>query len=90
MGRNVFGEVRVRNLIWGLILIFIAVALIVLVYSYFSGMTSGGGDIVLKREGISGLSMVMFAILLFGLLGGFEIGRYVQTESIRRRKETEE
>jgi len=83
--RKLFKEAGVRNLITGIISLFVAIVFIIWVYSYLTGMVSGGGDLIMKREGIIGLLYFGFGILFFGLLGGFEIGRYVEMEFSKRR-----
>jgi len=86
--KYVYGEASTKNLIFGLICVFIAIVLVIWVYTYVSGMASGGEDIVMKHEGIIGLLYYGFGVLFFGLIGGFEIGRYVQTEFTKRRTRT--
>lgn len=80
MGKLIDWKVRTMDLILGLISVFIAIGLIIWVYTYVSGMASGGEDIVMKHEGIIGFLYYGFGVLFFGLLGGFEIGRYVQAQ----------
>lgn len=59
---------------------------IVYLYAYVSGLEVNGDRIILRD--ISGLTVLHFGILFFGVLGGFEIGRYVQTEFAKRRKKS--
>lgn len=82
-----FGEGKVRNLITGIIVLFVAIALILWTYGFLSGMATSEGDIVMTREGIRNVPIIMLVILFFGLWGGFEIGRYVQTEFTKRREQ---
>ena len=82
-----FGEAGVRNLVFGMILVFIAVGLILFGYGGLSGKPSGDQivfDMTLEQF-TSTMLAIWFAILFFGVLGGFEIGRYVQTEFTKRR-----
>jgi hypothetical protein len=72
------------ELILGLIYVFIAVGVIIFAYGYISGMVSEGEGIIVKREGIAVLFICISLILLLGLLGGIEIGRYVQTQLAKR------
>jgi len=88
MQKYVFGKASLKNLIWGIISLFIAVVLIVWLYSYLNGMVSTLGaeeHLTMKPEGIIGLLYFGFGILFFGLLGGYEIGRYVEMEFSKRR-----
>lgn len=86
LDKYVFGEAGVSNLLLGVILIVVALGLILYGYGYLSGMASGEGNIVLTTEGISGLPLAMFLLLVLGIVGGYEIGRYVQTQFTKRRK----
>ena len=88
MQKYVFGKASLRNLIWGIICLFIAIVLIVWVYSYLNGMVSTLGAeeyLTMKPEGVIGLLYFGFGILFFGLLGGYEIGRYAEMEFSKRR-----
>ena len=89
-----FGEARVRNLVFGIILVFGAIALVLFVYGALLGKFSGvdGAEVVITDpEGfVSGLVAILLLILFLGVGGGFEIGRYVQTEFTKRRKERQE
>jgi hypothetical protein len=88
MQKYVFGKASLKNLIWGIICLFIAVVLIVWVYSYLNGMVSTLGAeeyLTMKPKGVIGLLYFGFGILFFGLLGGYEIGRYVEMEFSKRR-----
>jgi len=79
-------EAGVRNLISGMVAIFVAIAIIIWMYSYISGMASTG-DTVLKPRPTSDLfAVVTLCVLLISVFGGFEIGMYVQSEFHRRRK----
>ena len=89
MQRYIYGKASLKNLILGIICLFIAIVLIIFAYSYLAGMTAtlgAGEDIILKPEGITGLLYFNFAILFFGLWGGFQVGRYVEMEFSKRRR----
>jgi hypothetical protein len=91
MQKYIFGKAGLKNLIYGIIFLFIAVVLIVWVYSYLNGMVSTLGAeeyITMKPEGVIGLFYFGFGILFFGSMGGYEIGRYVEMEFSKRRTET--
>ena len=85
--KYIYGEAGVSHLVLGLILIFVALALIILLYGVTS--SSPSGDIIIldmsPEEYSSGLVGLGLAILFFGVWGGFEIGRYVQSEFSKRR-----
>lgn len=86
--KYVFGEAGVNNLILGIFIMAMAVSVILFMYGYLSGMASHeNGQIVLATEGISGLPLIMLLVLVFGIISGYEIGRYVQTQFTKRRKE---
>lgn len=68
-----------------MLLLLLTVGLILFVYGYLSGMASSEGDIILKRDGISGLFTALLGILFLGVWSGYEIGRYVEMEFSKRR-----
>lgn len=90
MGRkekHIYGEAGVPHLVFGIFCVVVAVILIVFGYAYLIGLeASGEGEIILKD--ILGVTAWNIGTLLFGVVGGFEIGRYVQTEFAKRRKHT--
>jgi len=61
-------------IIAGMLLVFVAVACILVIYGYFFGV-SGGGDVVITPNGISLIFALMFIMLISGLVGGLLIGR---------------
>lgn len=80
-------KTSLKNLILGIVCVFLAVIVILFSYGYVSGLVSEGGDIIIKREGISSMFEVIGVILLLGLAGGFEIGRYAEMEFNKRKSE---
>ena len=85
MQKYIFGKASLKNLVLGMLLLLSTVGLILFVYGYLSGMASSGGDIILKRDGVSGLFAALLGILFLGVWGGYEIGRYVEMEFSKRR-----
>jgi len=85
--KYIYGKAGVINLIFGLICIFIALGLIIFAYGGMMGKPSGDQvifDMTLERFSSTMLT-IWLAILLFGAIGGFEIGRYIQTELTKRK-----
>ena len=93
--KYVFGEAGVWNLLFGVILVFTAIGSILFIYGMVLGKLSGLEEaevvVVTDPEGFLFLLKVVLAILFLGVWGGFEVGRYVQTEFTKRksRKQTE-
>lgn len=78
-------KVRTYDLVLGMISIFIAIGIIIWQYSYISGLASiPEGHIVVTRP--EGFLVWTSLILFFGLMGGFEIGRYVQAQVVIRKE----
>jgi hypothetical protein len=50
-------------------------------------MTASGDKLVFTYENIGGLVSVTFVILVLGLMGGYEIGKYAEAEFGKRRTE---
>lgn len=88
---TIFGEASVRNLVMGMFAIFIDVILIAFAYGILLGrwaVPQGAQLVVTDPQGfLSIMLLVWIAILAFGILGGLEIGRYVQTEFTKRRRQ---
>ena len=82
-----FGEAGVKNLIQGMILIFIALGLILFAYGGVLGKPAGEEIVIAMtpEQYASTMLLIWLAILFFGVWGGFEIGRYVQTEFTKKR-----
>lgn len=85
--KHIYGEAGVGNLVLGILLVIIALLIIVYMYAYVSGLEASGEGMLVLRD-ISGLTMLNLGTLFFGVVGGFEIGRYVQTEFTKRRKQS--
>jgi hypothetical protein len=84
---TLFGDAGARNLVLGMISVFIAIGIILIGYGGLVAKPSGDQivfDMTLEQFTSTTLT-IWFGILLFGVWSGFEIGRYVQTESTRRR-----
>ena len=85
--KYVYGEAGVRHLVFGIVSIIIAVGLILVVYGYVSGAARIGDIIFEASEALASWFLIYgFFALGLGLLGGFEVGRYVQTEFTKRQK----
>ena len=90
--QKLYGEAGVKNLVSGIILVFVALLFMAIGYIYFFGQILSlpqGTKAVLTDVGFFTSMMVIFwlIILFIGILGGFEIGRYVQTEFTKRRRQ---
>lgn len=86
LDKYVFGEAGVSNLLLGVILICGALSLMLYMWAALSGIVSGEFDIVGETEGISNFYLAMLLLVVLSIVGGYEIGRYVQTEFTKRRK----
>ena len=86
LDKYVFGEAGVSNLLLGVILICGALSLMLYMWAFLSGVVSGEFDIVGETEGISNFFLVMLLLVVLSIVGGYEIGRYVQTQFNMRRK----
>lgn len=82
--RVIVRKANLKNFIFGLIILFISVGLILFVYGYISGMASGGEEFIIKYEGLRGLIIAMLGILVFGFVAGYEIGKYVEEVYVKR------
>jgi len=87
-----WSEGRVRDLIGGIISIFAAIGIIILFYGAlwgkFSEVRQGEQVIITNPNGFTSVMVtVFFALVILSVLGGFEIGRYVQTEFTKRRRQ---
>ena len=83
--KYLFGEAGILNLVGGIIRIFIAVVIILSAYSLI--LERGPGDQIFIRATIERtLSMLVasLAVLFLGIWGGYEIGRYIQTQFNKR------
>jgi len=91
--KYLFGEARVRNLVFGIVLVFLAITLILFAYGGLLGRFSGldGAEVVVTDPHgfVSNLLLILSLLLFLGVWGGFEIGRYAQTEFTKRRKKSE-
>ena len=87
MEKFIFGDAGVINLVSGMLFIFVAIGLIAFAYGGMMGKPSGDQIIInmTLEKYASTMLLIWLVILLFGIIGGFEIGRYVQTEFTKRR-----
>ena len=85
-----YSEAGIWNLLFGLICFFIAVGLVIFGYSELGGIAAGEQVFFnMTAENFSSTLLAIFlGILLFGIIGGYEIGRYVQTIFNKRRRES--
>ena len=75
-----------KDLLLGIVCILFAIIAIISVFAYTLGY-SGGEGVVVKQEGISGLFVATFSVLVIGVLGGVEIGRYVEKTMNEKKKQ---
>jgi hypothetical protein len=66
-----------KDLLAGIVAIFLALILIAYTYAYTLGVSSGG-DVAVRQEGIPLLFLMIVFILFLGIIGGLEIGRYLE------------
>ena len=88
--KYIYSEAGIWNLLFGLICFFIAVGLVIFGYGELSGIAAGEQVIFnMTAEIFSSTILTIFlGILLFGILGGYEIGRYIQTIFTKRRRKS--
>ncbi|MBX5328489.1 MAG: hypothetical protein QHH18_03210 [Candidatus Bathyarchaeota archaeon] len=85
MGMYAFGrKASLKSLIFGLILLFFDVGVIIFVYGYISGISLGGEQFIITSEGLKGLIIAMLGIMAFGFVSGYEIGKYVEEVYVKR------
>jgi hypothetical protein len=88
MSKVSVGKAGLKNLVFGLITLFLDVGMILFVYGYISGMASSGEQFIVTYEGLRGILIAMFGILVLGFGSGYEIGKYVyETVYIKKRNE---
>ena len=81
------GRPEMLNFIFGLVCVAVSVGIVLFMYSYTSSLASESGYIIWRSVEISKLYLVFGLLLLFGLLGGYEIGRFKvanEKEKVRR------
>lgn len=82
-----WGKVGVSSLIVGIIAIF--GCFVVLAIFYGALMIPATGEVLIEREAIRSVLMAFLFVALIlivgGILGGFELGRYVQMQLIKRK-----
>jgi hypothetical protein len=71
------GKASLKNLVFGLVSLFLATGLILFLYGYISGMGSSGQQFIITYDALRSIVIVMFGILFLGFGGGYEIGKYV-------------
>jgi len=91
MEKYLFGEAGTLNLVGGIIRIFIAVVIILSAYGLI--LERAPGDQIFIRATIERTFLMLvasLAVLFLGTWGGYEIGRYIQTQFNKRRELTGE
>lgn len=89
LAEYLFGEAGVINLVGGIIRVSIAVVIILSAYALV--LERAAGDQIFIRATLERTNTMLLAclvILFLGVWGGFEVGRYVQTELNKRRTRT--
>ena len=77
-------KANLKNLIFGLILLFFDVGVILYVLGYIRGVASDGERFIITYEGLRFFVIVMLVILVFGFCAGYEIGKYVEEVYVER------
>lgn len=90
--KHIYAQAGIKTLVYGIIGIFLDIIIIVLFYGLFWGRFSElreGERIVLTNPSgfISLLAVVMFLLVFIGVLSGLLIGRYVESEFAKRRRQ---
>ena len=85
-----YSEAGIFNLLFGLTCIFIAFGLIIFAYGWILGQPIGDLSIndLTNEEFVSTMVLIWIGILFFGVIGGYELGRYIQTEFNKRKFST--
>ncbi len=71
------GKPRLPSFILGLICVIFSFALVLYMYNYTSGLTSHGYTI-LESKDVPALFVFIGGVVLLGIYGGIEIGRFVE------------
>ena len=88
--KYIYGEAGISDLVLGLISIFMALGTIIFAYGGMLGKQSGDQivfDMTLEKFS-STILTIWLGILFFGIIGGFEIGKYIQTEFNKRKRKS--
>lgn len=76
-----------KDLLLGIIVIFTAFIFTAYVYAYTLGLSSGE-DVVLRHEGIFYFFLAAVGTLFLGIVGGLEIGRYLEKTMNEKKRQT--
>ena len=89
--KSVYGEARVRNLLFGIILVVLAIIFIGYFFGALWGVGREGDRIVISNFGqwTQGLALIIGGIFALGIFGGLQIGRYVEAEFGKKKKSFE-
>jgi hypothetical protein len=72
------GRPHLKGFIFGLTVILISFAIILYLFNYFSELTKFNSLLIIEPSEIPKLMLAVILILLIGIFGGFEIGRYAE------------
>jgi len=88
--KYVYAEAGISDLVLGLISIFMALGFIIFAYGGMIGKPSGDQIVfdMTPEKFSSSMLTIWLGILCFGIIGGFEIGRYIQTEFTKRKRKS--
>jgi uncharacterized membrane protein YqhA len=78
------GKPRLLNLIVGLTIIFLAVSFTLYLYSVNSTYSINGSDLILKAADVPRLFLSIGFILFLGILGGYEIGIFMESQKLEK------
>ena len=77
------GKLRLLNLIFGLAAIFLAVGFTLYLYSLNSSYMNGPA-LIIKAADVPRLFLLIGFILFLGIVGGYEIGRFMESSKIEK------
>jgi uncharacterized membrane protein YqhA len=78
------GKSKLLNLIFGIATVFLAVGFTLYLYSLNSTQSINGSDLIIKAADVPRLFLLIGMILFLGIVGGYEIGRFMESTKIRK------
>ena len=86
--KYVYSEANIWNVVFGLISISISFGLIIFAYGEIIAQLAGEqlAFNITTENFASTMLTIWLGIFLFGVIGGYEVGRYIQTEFVKRKR----